>query len=217
MWIFKIYALTNFIAFIIGVFKYRFLTKDLRWVFYFVSLGVLTETYTRFHTHYIVKNTMPIGHFYFPIAFVLLGLFYLKLLKDFINPKYTLAVIITFLIYCVINSVFIQNIFEYPSIEGSIGSMIVFILAIVYFIKVMIDAKIDNLSKEPTIWINTALLIYFAGNFFFYILYNVRLTASREVAILAAKVFAALNLLFYLLISIGFLKVRKHSLHIKNK
>lgn len=217
MWIFKIYAITNFIAFIVGILKYRLLSKELRTVFYFVCLGVLTETYTRIHTHFVMKNTMPIGHFYFPLAFLILGVFYLQLLKDFIKSKHILFVIILFLIYCIINSVFIQNIFEYPSIEGSIGSIIIFILAVAYFIKVMIEAKIIFLSKEPLIWINTALLIYFAGNFFFYILYNVRLTASREVALFAVKVFAGLNLLFYFLIAIGFLKVKKASPSIKNK
>lgn len=211
MWIFKIYALTNLTAFIVGIFKYRVLSKELKTVFYFVSLGVLTETYSRIHTHFIMKNTMVIGHFYFPLAFLIVGLFYMQLLKDFIKPKYTLMVIAAFLIYCFVNSVFIQSMFEYASLVGAIGSIIVFIFSVAYFTKVMMDAKIVHLSKEPLIWINTAFLIYFAGNFFFYITYNVRLNASREVAILAAKVFYVLNFLFYLIITVGFLKVKKES------
>jgi hypothetical protein len=100
-------------------------------------------------------------------------------------------------------------LFEFPSLVGSIGAMIVFIFSIAFFSKVMVEAKISKLAGEPLIWINTAILIYFTGNFFYYSLYNYRLKASFDIAMLAAKFFGVLNILFYLIIAIGFLKVKK--------
>jgi len=209
MWIFKVVWLTNFIAFTIGLIYFKRFSSELKILLYFVAFGVLTEIYTKIHQHYIMKNTMPIGHFYFPLAFLIIGLFYRQVLKDFIKPKYTLILIIAFEAYCLINSLFIQSLFEYASLEGSIGAMILFLFSVAFFTKVMVEAKITKLSQEPLIWINTAVLIYYAANFFYYSFYNVRLAASVEIAFLAAQIFAGLNILFYFIIVIGFLKVKK--------
>ncbi|HSM49718.1 MAG TPA: hypothetical protein VK872_17995 [Draconibacterium sp.] len=130
-------------------------------------------------------------------------------MKDFIKPKYILIPIILFETYCLINTLFIQSLFEYASLEASIGAMILFLFSVAFFTKVMVEAKILKLSEEPLIWINTAVLIYYAANFFYHSLFNVRLNASLEIALLSVKIFAGLNILFYLIIIIGFLKAKK--------
>jgi hypothetical protein len=209
MWLFKIVSLTNFIAFIVGLIYFKRFSSELKTVFYFVAFGVITETYTKFHQYFIMKNTMPIGHFYFPLAFLIMALFYMQVLKDFIKPKYILIPIILFETYCLINTLFIQSLFEYASLEASIGAMILFLFSVAFFTKVMVEAKILKLSEEPLIWINTAVLIYYAANFFYHSLFNVRLNASLEIALLSVKIFAGLNILFYLIIIIGFLKAKK--------
>jgi len=209
MWIFKIVTLTNFFAFIVGLIYFKRFSSELRTVFYFVAFGVLTETYTKFHQHFIMKNTMPIGHFYFPVAFLIMGLFYVQVLKDFIKPKYIIILIVLFESYCIINTLFIQSLFEYPSLEGSIGAMILFLFSVAFFTKVMSEAKITKLSDDPLIWINIAILIYYTGNFFHHSLYNLRLMASVDVAVLAAKIFSLLNIIFYFIITIGFLKAKR--------
>jgi hypothetical protein len=156
-----------------------------------------------------MKNTMPIGHFYFPAAILILGLFYLRVLRNFIRPIYILTIIITFESYSIINSLFIQGLFEFASLVASVGALIIFLFSVAFFTKIMVEAKITKLSSEPLIWLNSVLLIYFAGNFFYYTLYNLRLLASMEVALLAIKLFGILNLMLYLIITISFLLVIK--------
>lgn len=205
MWIFKIVTLTNFISFIVGLIYFKRFSSELKTVFYFVAFGVLTETYTKLHQHFIMKNTMPIGHFYFPIAFIILGIFYMQVLKNFVKSSYILLITIAFVTYSIINTLFIQSLYEYANIVGSVGALIIFLFSVAYFTKVMVEAKITKLSHEPLIWINTAILIYYTGNFFYHSLYNLRLNASLDMVILAAKLFSVFNILFYLIIGIGFL------------
>lgn len=201
--------LFNYLAFIIGIFNYRFFNKKLKTFFYFVAFGVLTETYTKFHQHFIMKITSPIGHFYFPVAFLILTIFYYKLLNKFIKPIYFVIVIVAYELYCIINPIFIQSIYEFPSLIGAVGTLFIFIFSVAYFIKVMSEAKIEKLSREPLIWINTAVLVYYSFNFFYFSLYNLRLLASIEVAKMAAAFFGVFNLLFYSIITVGFLISRK--------
>lgn len=205
IWYIKINWLTNLIAFIIGLFLYKRFPKEIKTVFYFVAFGVLTESYYRIHMHFIMKNGMPIGHFYFPVAIFIAGMFYKQILNDFVKPKYIIGIIVIYEIYCIINPIFIQGLFEYPSLTGSIGALIIFLFSVAFFVKVMVDANITKLSAEPLIWINTAFLIYYTVGFFYHSLYNLRTTASMEVAVFAIRIFAILNLLFYLIISIAFI------------
>jgi len=209
MLILKINVLTNLLAFIIGIFLYKSFSKEIKIVFYFVIFGLLIEILARLYLYFITKNAMPFGHFYFPIAFLILSLFYSQILKDFIKPVYIISMIVFYETYCVINSLFIQSFFEYPSIEGAVGAIIIFLFSIVYFTKVMIEGKIVKLAEEPLIWINSAILMYYTGSFFYHALYNLRISASLDIAILALKMFSVLNILFYLIIAIGFLKVKK--------
>jgi len=200
----KFSILFNYLAFIVGLFRYKYFNKELRTFFYFVAFGVLTEIYTKFHQHFIMKSTMPIGHFYFPIAFLILTLFYFRLLNNFIKPIYFYIISIIYLLYCIINPVFIQSLNEYSSLVGAIGALLVFLFSVVYFIKVMSEAKIEKLSHEPLIWINTAVLIYYSFNFFYFSLYNLRIIESLEMAKLVTVFFGVFNLFFYLIISVGF-------------
>jgi hypothetical protein len=156
-----------------------------------------------------MKITSPIGHFYFPVAFLILTVFYYKLLNKFIKPIYFVIVIVAYELYCIINPIFIQSIYEFPSLIGAVGTLFIFIFSVAYFIKVMSEAKIEKLSREPLIWINTAVLVYYSFNFFYFSLYNLRLLASIEVAKMAAAFFGVFNLLFYSIITVGFLISRK--------
>lgn len=209
MSVLKISILLNYAAFTIGCIQYKYFTREIKTIFYFVVFGVITETYTKFHQFFLMKNTMPIGHFYYPASTLILGLFYLQALRNFIKPVYILTILITFITYSIVNTLFIQGLFEYASLVASISALIVFLFSVTLFTKIMVDAKITKLSAEPIIWINSVLLIYYAGNFFYYTLYNLRMLASMEIAILAVKFFAVLNLILYLVISISFLMVNK--------
>jgi hypothetical protein len=212
-WINQFNSLTNFAAFFIGIALYRKFPREIKTIFYFVAFGVLTETFARLFMHFVMKNVMPIGHFYFPIAFLLAGWFYIQILNGFIKPLYMAIIIGLFVVYSVINSTFIQSLFEYASLVGSIGSMLIFMFSIAFFIKVMVEAKIMKLASEPLIWINTAFLIYYTFNFFYYSLYNLRMIASPEVTQIAIRFFSVMNLLFYFIICIAFLMYRKKSIH----
>ncbi len=197
--------LTNLLAFFIGLLLYRNFPKEIKTVFLFVAFGVLTETYIKIHFHFIMRNGMPIGHFYFPIAILIAGFFFKQILNGFIKPAWIMAIIVMYEMYCIINPVFVQGLFQYPSITGSIGALLLFLFSVAYFVKVMVEAKIKKLSAEPLIWINSAFLIYYTVGFFYHSLYNLRTTASMEVAHFAIKFFALLNLLFYFIISVAFI------------
>lgn len=205
----SIYNVLLFVSFVIGVFKFKKLTKLLRFVFLFVVFGILTEITIDVLKEFGMINTMPVGNIYIPLSFLILGVFYFFVLENYVNKKVVISVVIAFELLCIINFVFIQNIMEFPNITAAVGALIVIVFAVLLFSKVMSEAKIEKLSKEPLIWINTAFLIYYSGNFFFYVLFNQNMKLSHEFAMPVANFYVGVNALLYALISIGFLKVRR--------
>lgn len=198
------------IPFLIGFFSFKWFNTAVKLVFLFVVVGVITELTTALIVNlFNVSNTMPLGHFYGFASFLVLGLFYYHLLKGFIKSVFIKSTIILYSLYYIINSIFIQSIYEYPGNARAIGTIFILLGSILFFAKVMQEAKIKNLLAEPIIWINGAFLVYYSANLFFFVLFNLLLEYSREFSKLTVIYLVGFNFLLYLLISIGFIKQRK--------
>jgi hypothetical protein len=196
------------VPFFIGIAKYKILEKETRYLFWFVAYGVANEFLSILFRLNDIHNTMPKRHLYTFVSFLFLGLFYNCLLKNFFRRNWVISLVIIFEIYFLINSIFIRGIFEYPGLARSMSIFIIVIFSILYFHKIMVEAKVLRLFEEPLIWINTAMLIYFSGNLFFNILFDLIFEYSKEFGQLTFFYFKILNFLFYTLIAIGFWKIK---------
>ena len=148
---------------------------------------------------------MPIGHFYFPIAISILGFYYIQVLKGYIKPLWIITILSVYIIYCITNVIFIQGLFQYPSITGSLGALILFLFSVAFFTKVMAEAKIDKLSSNPYIWINSGILFYYSIGFFNHSLYHLRFKVSIDLVYFAANTYSLVNQFFYIIIITGFI------------
>jgi len=201
-----------FFPLLIGFFFFRRFQRGTKYIFFFVAFGSLTEILSRiFRGLDLIDNTMPIGHIYIPVSFLLAGLFYINGLKGFVKEKIIAAVIIVFILFSVINSLLIQSIYSFANYSGAIGALILIGFSVLQFAKIMVEGKIKKLTDEPVVWINSGILVYYTSNFFFYILYNIFLENSVEFLKQTIFVFNIFNLIFYILISIGFWKAKKNS------
>lgn len=197
------------IPFIIGLYKYQHI-KKWNWLFFFVCYGAGNELLSILLIESGVKNTMYLSHLYTIMSFVLLNLFYRSVLHNYIKRKWFLYVIVSFLVFYSINFIFNQGFYDYPSLPFSVTALVIILYSLFYFYKTMIDSKIIYLSKEPLIWINIGILIWFSGNLFFNILFNVMLDFSRDFLKIAATSTRLLSAILYVLIAIGFWKTGRN-------
>lgn len=200
------------IPLIIGFYNYRKLSKALKYLLYFVGYGTFNQivNYTLIKTQ--SKNTLFLVHIYAIMAFIALGFFYKEVFKGFINGQIANLLIISFGLYVLLNALFLQSIFEYPSLPLSIFAIVFLLASIVFFYKTMLEAAMKNLWSEPMIWINVAVLIYYAGILFYFILFNLVLEYSMEFAKQVSIFFNVSNAIFYILIAIGFWKAGKQKI-----
>ncbi len=200
------------IPFFIGIYRYKHLDKSLRLFLYFVIYGTVNEIISRIIIRYGLitydgeTNTLPLSHLYLMLEFLLLGFFYSYILKDIINKRLMVILIVLFEVYCIINTMFLQSVFLYPALPLAIGKILIVGFSMLFLYKIMTEARILNLWKEPLIFLNLAVLIYYAGNLFYSLLFNLILDYSREFAKITNYYFVGLNTLFYILVAIGFWK-----------
>jgi hypothetical protein len=194
------------IPFFIGIYKYKEL-RNLKFLFFFICGGVVTETGLKILKSIGYRNNLVLTHFYAIASFVLLAIFFQKVFSGYIKRIWFKSLIFFFLILCFVQLLFFQSINDFPSLQFSVLALVMVAFSILYFHKVMVEAKIVHLSKEPLIWINAAILVYYTGSLFYYILFNLFLDQLIDFFFTTMRYyFPALNALFYVLIAVGFWK-----------
>lgn len=196
-----------FIPLIIGSIYYRKLNISHKFIYWFVVVGILTEiTSKSLRALQIMKNNMPLGHVYIVISFFFIAFFYWHELKGFISRKIITGIMIFYALFSVFNILFFQSYLAYPSIPGAVSALFLVSFSILLYANIMKEGKIQILSQSSIIWINSAILIYYSGNFFFYILFNILLSHSRDFLIKTLNFFALITLIFYSLLAVGIYK-----------
>ena len=198
------------IPLIVGGMYFTKLSKSHKYLYYFVVFGTFIEITNKLLRKLLdIKNNMPLGHFYITVSFIFLALFFLYELKGFVSKKIIAGIIMLYVLFSTYIILFIQSYLDYPSISGAVSALLLVSFAILLYANVMREGKIKVLSDSSLIWINSAVLIYYSGNFFFYILFNFILHYSREFLIKTLNFFSVLNFIFYILLAVGLYKAGK--------
>lgn len=200
-----IYIFTPLITLLAGIYSFKLLDKKFRIVVLYVATGFCIELSNWLLVKIGVRNNMPGLHFYIMFEYLIWSVFYIQILDGYVKRIYLVTVTVLFEAFCVINMFFIQNLNEYP-ITRSVENLLLILLAVLFFSKVMTEAEIEKLVYSPLIWINSVVLLYFAGNFFYNVVFT-QLLVKNTVILRTVNIyiFAIFNTVFYIGIMVGFL------------
>jgi hypothetical protein len=111
-------------------------------------------------------NNLPLLHVYVAVGFLLLSLFYKRVLNNFIHAGIIWLITGCFLIYTILNSIFIETFFTFNSIALAVESVLIIILSLSTYMVLMND--IVKEQRSPIIkslnWINSGLFIYYTSS-----------------------------------------------------
>lgn len=196
------------IPLIIGVYKKVFLSKN---TFYILILLIVALFVEIFNVIFSIKgyNSMFLLDIYTPIEFILFALFY-KSFFDSIKKSYLhYFVIAVFLCIAMLDTFFINDFMTVNNFSDSIESIVFIIYSLSAFFFVMKKLMYSDLLNSYFFWINTAVLIYFAGNLFLFLFSN-HLQQSDHAQYLALyNIHSVTNIIYYILITIGFWKAAR--------
>jgi hypothetical protein len=147
---------------LVGVIRFRKLNGDQRILLTLLFNAVIVELAGRILWMNEWSNLF-LYHFYAVAEFLLLSTLYSRHLNGLIKPLYIKSLMIAFLIFAVVNSLFFQSLKQFNSNVTFIEGLLLIVLSIVYFYKLLRDLDHKKLERVPMFWINMSVLTYFSG------------------------------------------------------
>ena len=152
-------------------------------------------------------NNLIIFRFYTVVEFILISFFYYIFFRKYFRSSYFLIAIPLFLIIAFIDYK-INGLNSLDNFSSSIGTILLSLNALFSFLFVIRKLLFENILSEPFFWINSGILFYFSGNLLVFSFSNYFLATelSNHSALWSIPQF--LNIVYNILISIGFWKAR---------
>lgn len=125
------------------------------------------------------SNNLWLLHFNIPIGFALLGSFYNVIWKSYISSWLIPGVVLAFVVFSWVNSMFFQNLYIFNSNALTIQSVLLVILSLASFSLLMSQPTNENLQMSGALnWINSGMFIYYASNLIFFFFGDVLMNKS---------------------------------------
>jgi hypothetical protein len=145
----------TWITVLYGLFIFKKLQGELRIFCWFLFLSGLVQLLSSV-LWYLRANNLPLLHLYVVGGYICLAFFYKEVLKGFINPRIIIWSTTVFVLFSVVNALFIQGIFTFASYSLTVESVLVLILSLSTFIFLLNDIMKEQKTNvvRSIKWIN---------------------------------------------------------------
>lgn len=157
--------------------------KHLNDVLKIAALLCMVSALSDISAELIMKNgsvtNSPVYHIYIIISTVLFAILYYKAFTNPVLKKLTLFLSSVALLLIFSFTLFIQNIWQFPSISGTVRNVLLTLISLLFFYQLLSREDLVSIEKQGLFWINSAVLIYSAINIFLFMLFS-RLTEEEQ-------------------------------------
>lgn len=189
-----------------GLTKFRLITLELRLVLGLLGMSFFCDL-VEFPLHYWRINNYA-GDLYRLTEFTLLLILYYKILGNPRMFKTYLILGLLYILFFVSNLLFLQQE-KINSYTNTISALIFIVLAVGFFYKLMQDLPALQIYQLPMFWINVAILVYFSGNLFLFILSHYLVAIMKDNLMVYWSFHNGLSILKNILFTVGFYMVAK--------
>jgi hypothetical protein len=157
-----------FVPLVLSLARYRELTKELRYLTYIIFVSVGCDTISLVLGMNRI-NSMPFTNLYLLLQFhFLVAIFRLHYGPTrVLNLTYVCA-IASFLI----SAVFFDGLWKLSSIFVASSSLVLMTLSLIYFYLLLTRLPTLHIHRTPMLWVSFAVLFYYSGNFFQFLITN---------------------------------------------
>ncbi len=103
------------------------------------------------------------------VELTLLGWVFHRVFESRGLKGFTMVAILACAAFSVINLFFIQGLSAINSYSLALGSMLLTVLALLFYYKIFREEKVQRLERYPLFWLSSGVLLYFAGNLFVFL------------------------------------------------
>lgn len=196
-WLINLSALSAAIPVVGGVMLISKRTSLVFWlVLLYSSLIALVELASQLTVYLGTKNNLWIDHMFTPLEFSVLAVVYYISFTRPVFKRGVLAVAVGFVLFCVWNSLYGQDITQMNSVPHVLESVLLIGLAVLYFYQTVNSFAYTFLDRDPVFVLSCSLLIYQAGISMSYAMFNSALEESYNMARMCITIILVLNILF---------------------
>lgn len=163
-------SLPIFIPFIIGLVKYHKLDKNLKVIFYLVTVGSIINGMMIYYG-LIYKSNVWLSHIYTVVEFYLIVLFFYLLFEKTVFKRIMIFLMIVFTIVVIINKIYLESFHKIDNYTLTISAILLLVSSSMYLVEFLSNNLIVNFRDYRFI-ITVSLMIYFGGNLFIFALSN---------------------------------------------
>lgn len=152
-------------------------------------------------------SNMPVFHIYTAVEFTLISFFYIKVIG---NKNFTRAItVLIFLFLILAGYEFWTKMNKMDDLSTTTEAFIVMFYAVLGFSLLLKNPVHAKVTVIPLFWINTAFLLYFAGNLFLFIFSSYIQQHFKQEFNELWSIHSVMSMVFYSLITIGFWKTKE--------
>ena len=158
--------------------------------------GLITASYK--------VNNLPLFHLFTLIEVLFFGWVYAQAFEQIWLKKITngFTVIVASLI--VYNALALEGVWQFNSITKTAESVLLIVLSLLLFRQLLLQNEVMFLDRHPLFWLNSGVLLYFAGNLFVFMLQHT-IADSAQKGYVYGIVHSGINILANLLFGIALL------------
>lgn len=206
-----IVPLSILLPFFIALVRWSHLSPGARYIFLYLLVSALINTTAAIVGKYFHQNNMPLVHVLTVLELIIFLLYYRVTLNQKKSAIFYPSLATAFVLFCIINAVFLQSIYTYSSYTRSVEAIILMLFALNYFARqASVAPAKGKVIKQPDFYFNAGIFLYFSGAFMLFIFSNFIITnLSKANFLIIWNIHGSLVLLMYLLFSAGFVLCKK--------
>ena len=188
----------------LGLWYWRRLSPPFRMVVIYLIFNFLIEIGARV-AGIVYRQNLPLLHLYTLGECLLFSLFYRQILDDSsVFKRYFAWILGVILTLVVLNTLFLQSIFEYNSYAKTLVQVLIILYALDYAFRFS-EQDSYNAQSQALRLVNAAVLIYYCGSLFIFMSSEFDVELQGAILILW-KINAVLNLIFQLMVLVALWK-----------
>src|ERR1700761_8112432 len=121
-------------------------------------------------TKTMVNNNLPAIHFFIAISVVFYAAIYYNAFFKSLLKKVVVVLSALALLIMVFNVIFIEGVWEFPSLSTTVLSVLLICFSLAYFYQILNRQEFIHIEKQGLFWINAGVLFYFSINIFLFML-----------------------------------------------
>ena len=184
------------VAGVVGLLRFRHLQPPLHYLLALVLFTAGVEVVSRIRSAHYQSNLflLPLDTL---VEFGLLALTFRRVLAPAAISRWLPRIIVVFAAASLISYADPTRLFRFNTLQRFIESLLLIMLALIYFHKLIRELVVVQLERDPFFWISVGLLIYFSGNLFVFVSGNYIIQHSNTVSLQLWGIHAVLYMVLY--------------------